>query len=103
MNQSGGLITRILPCLLLGITQVRTIRILKGIDELLRNRAIVVTILNIGSSLRIESLGTLHEQVGTAQLFPAVPLTQQLACALVETTAIYSLLISILILFVIGK
>ena len=73
-----------MPCLLFSIAEVRAILVLEGIDELLRDRTIVVTFLHIGSSLGVESLGTLHEQVGTAQLFPAVPLAQQLACTLVE-------------------
>ena len=37
------------------------------------------------------------------EMYSKLRTTMILACALVETTAIYSLLISILILFVIGK
>ena len=40
--------------------------------------------LNVRCSLWVESLGTLYQQVGTAQLFPAVPLTEQFTSTLVE-------------------
>ena len=58
---------------------------LQLIDERLRDGTVLMLASsNVGSSLGIEGLGALNQQTGTCQLVPAVPLTQQLTCALVE-------------------
>ena len=41
-------------------------------------------LLNIWLSLWVESLSTLNESLCAAQLFPTVPFTEALTCALVQ-------------------
>ena len=68
--------------------------------------AAAIAILGVMPSTLGEGLVCAHAIDGMSrnpEMYSKLRTTMILACALVETTAIYSLLISILILFVIGK
>ncbi len=68
--------------------------------------AAAVAILGVMPSALGEGIVCAHVVDGMSrnpEMYSKLRSTMILACALVETTAIYSLLISILILFVIGK
>ena len=68
--------------------------------------AAAVAILGVMPSALGEGIVCAHAIDGMSrnpEMYSKLRTTMILACALVETTAIYSLLIAILILFVIGK
>ncbi|MBQ6730968.1 MAG: ATP synthase F0 subunit C [Bacilli bacterium] len=68
--------------------------------------AAAIAILGVMPSALGEGLVCAHALDGMSrnpEMYSKLRTAMILACALVETTAIYSLLISILILFVIGK
>ena len=68
--------------------------------------AAAIAILGVMPSALGEAKVCAHAVDGMSrnpEMYGKLRTTMILACALVETTAIYSLLISILILFVIGK
>ena len=68
--------------------------------------AAAIAILGVMPSALGEGLVCAHAIDGMSrnpEMYSKLRTTMILACALIETTAIYSLLISILILFVIGK
>ena len=61
------LISGILPSLLLFVAEVRAVLVQQTVDEGLRNRTIVVAILNVGSCLGIESLCTADKSLCTRE------------------------------------
>ena len=68
---------------------------LQTIDEGLRDGAKLVLASSDTLCLGIECLGATYKQVGAAKFFPAVPLTEQLACTLVHDEVNHTVLVTI--------